>query len=148
MSKPTAPARLLAVLTASLALTATGFAVAPAQPAVAAACTGAGCNGKDPEATGCARDGKLLESRTWGQPGNVKVQLYSSAACKAKWARSVDAPSGGAVMVANRDYTVKHVRKTDGAKKYVWTPMVNGNATARACVGPQDSDALTCTGLH
>ncbi|MGW4650000.1 DUF2690 domain-containing protein [Kitasatospora sp. NPDC004289] len=146
MSRATAPSRLLAVLTASLALLATGIAVAPAQPAAAAACTGAGCNGKDPDTTGCASDGKLLETKALD--GSVKVQLFGSAACKAKWARSVDAPNGGAVLVANRDYSVKYTRKTDGARKYVWTAMVNGNNPARACLGPQNSDALTCTGLH
>lgn len=149
MPRITTPSRLLAVLTASLALAAGGLAVAPAQQAAAAACTGSGCNGKDPDTTGCARDGKLLETVALTDSGRTfKVQLFSSAACKAKWARSVDAPSGWAVLVANSNWSVKYIKKTDGARKYVWSAMINGNNSARGCVGPQNSDALSCTELH
>ncbi|GLW56851.1 DUF2690 domain-containing protein [Kitasatospora phosalacinea] len=110
-------------------------------------CTASACNGRDPVASHCDDDGKLVESRTLGGASGAKVQLFYSAACKANWARSVDAPDGGAVLVTSRNGR-KYVRDTDDAKKYVWTPMVDGTVAAQACLGPQNSDALTCTSYH
>jgi len=147
-------ARTAAALTAALLLTLTAAPAADAeadtvpQPGAAAAgCRGSSCTGKDPVAQGCDDDGRLVESKPYGSDASIKIQLFYSAACRANWARSVDAPDGGAVLVANRNGQ-KQVKNTNGAKTYVWTAMVDGSVAAHACLGPQNSDALTCTAYH
>ncbi|GAA1139577.1 hypothetical protein F4556_006916 [Kitasatospora gansuensis] len=146
------PPRILATVGATLAVllgtTAAAPALAePAQPLLAASCKAATCNGKDPVTAGCAPDGKLVESVPLATDRSIKVELFHSNACQANWARSVNAPNGGAVLVTNKK-GAKYVRNTDGAKTYVWTLMVDGTVQAQACLGPQNSDALTCTKYH
>lgn len=141
------PTRILATVGATLAVLLGTVVAVPTQPAAAATCRGASCNGKDPVQTGCDDDGKLVESEPYAADRTIKVELFYSAACKANWARSVGAPDGGAVLVINKNGT-KYVRNTNGAKRYVWTPMVDGTVKAQACLGPQNSDALTCTKYH
>ncbi|MFJ9522469.1 DUF2690 domain-containing protein [Kitasatospora sp. NPDC101801] len=145
-----ASTRILVTAAATLAVLlgpVTGASARSAQPLAAAACKGAACNGKDPVSAGCDQDGRLVESVPLASDRSIKVELFHSTACQANWARSVGAPDGGAVLVTNKK-GARYVRNTNGAKKYVWTPMVDGTVQAQACLGPQNSDALTCTRYH
>ncbi|WP_457029587.1 DUF2690 domain-containing protein [Kitasatospora sp. P5_F3] len=145
-----APTRILATVGATLAVllgTTAAVPAEPAQPLLAASCKAAACNGKDPVSAGCDSDGKLVESVPLASDRSIKVELFHSNACQANWARSVGAPDGGAVLVTNKR-GAKYVRNTSGAKTYVWTPLVDGTVQAQACLGPQNSDALTCTKYH
>ncbi|BFV60864.1 hypothetical protein KCMC57_up59680 [Kitasatospora sp. CMC57] len=142
------PTRILATVGAALAALLCTVAAAPAEPLQASAsCKGAACNGKDPISAGCDQDGRLVESVPLATDRSIKVELFHSSACQSNWARSVGAPNGGAVLVTNKR-GARYVRNTDGARRYVWTPMVDGTVQAQACLGPQNSDALTCTRYH
>ncbi len=56
-------------------------------PAAAVGCTGAGCNGKDPDSNGCSPGSVVLKSTYSGGARSVTVDLKYSAACNAKWGR-------------------------------------------------------------
>jgi hypothetical protein len=54
-----------------------------------ALCSGSGCNGTDPLATGCSADGVTVRQKwPYGNPGPLKVELRRSDACVTFWARS------------------------------------------------------------
>lgn len=74
-----------------LILCAVSPAPAAAQPAQALHCSGAGCNGKDPQVYGCWRDAVTIE--TSPMPGTAAagwqevVEMRYSAQCGARWSR-------------------------------------------------------------
>jgi hypothetical protein len=58
-------------------------------PAQAATCTYNGCNGKDPQAAGCASGATTWHE--WTEPykwGKVRVELRHSASCHSVWVRT------------------------------------------------------------
>lgn len=66
----------------------------PSQSARAATCTGSGCAGKDPVATGCYSGSTVLSSApvyAYGTGGWIvgKIELRYSSTCKTKWSRVV-----------------------------------------------------------
>jgi hypothetical protein len=80
----------------ALCVAAGGLSVVAPSPAVAAPCTGSGCNGKDPDATGCndpAIAGRPVTrfSRTVhsGDIGEHSFQIRHSPGCKAMWGRFI-----------------------------------------------------------
>jgi hypothetical protein len=87
--------KLAAVAALTLLLTTTATAMS-AQPALAASCSGTGCNGQDPGATGCA-DSNTTNARTltvhyyasanfWA---DMTVYLRWSPTCGTNWAKAV-----------------------------------------------------------
>jgi hypothetical protein len=80
--------RLLTAILATAGLTLGSFML-PASPALAATCSGNGCNGQDPAATGCASDGYTVASAPVTDPyGRVgTVELRYSPKCGTNWSR-------------------------------------------------------------
>ncbi len=74
-------------LTTGIALA--GLLLAPnttfAKSAAKYGCKAATCNGKDPQAMGCAADAKTLTARS---AYGIRVELRYSKGCKARWART------------------------------------------------------------
>jgi Protein of unknown function (DUF2690) len=60
-------------------------------PALAATCSGSGCNGKDPAATGCASTASTVATDTFVSTSAYKarVDLRYSSGCRTTWARIV-----------------------------------------------------------
>lgn len=111
-----------------------------------ATCSGGACTGQDPQASGCAADGRTVAAFTESVYPNLNkdayVELRHSNTCRAKWIR-VTAPNsdwgcGGAqsVQIQLRNFNAVGTRlatqtRTYGACEIVtakWTPMV-GRAT-------------------
>jgi hypothetical protein len=72
--------------------------------ATAATCSGSGCNGTDPQSTGCASSAITAEETSIISKSGVLVgyvDLRYSTACKTAWARTVDyySSSGGSDVV-------------------------------------------------
>jgi hypothetical protein len=68
-------------------------------------CTGTGCNGKDPEDTGCSQDAATVASQTvtfspGTQATSILMELRWSPTCKTNWARArvLSAPAGAAAL--------------------------------------------------
>ncbi|MEQ0557920.1 DUF2690 domain-containing protein [Amycolatopsis sp. NEAU-NG30] len=146
---------------AVLALLLTTLAVQPAQAGaatvapqkLAAACVHSGCQGLDPQSTGCSASASTIESFTayWGD----LVEIRHSYDCGAYWARVQSSRD-------NRDFrTAMQTGRSDGSIVHeevvtgncwpngtgipcdpVWTRMVSG-ALIRVC---HDSAKLECTG--
>jgi hypothetical protein len=137
----------------------------PTSNALAATCSGPGCTGTDPVATGCAGNVTVLSSArlwiyytpsgTWG-----KVDLMYSNTCKTKWARVTSynikvQPDGEAV---NWDYAfMKKVGLAGGyyQKKghtttiytnQVYAPGVSWQACGSLGEIGYSSDPIICTG--
>lgn len=77
-----------AAITAVAALV--GSSALGTSTAMAAPCTYAGCNGKDPQATGCGND--AVTKLEFSINIAVRVQLRWSPTCHAFWTRVVTAP--------------------------------------------------------
>ncbi|WP_441250901.1 DUF2690 domain-containing protein [Kitasatospora sp. McL0602] len=134
--------RNAATLTAALLLAATGVAALPGTASAAGSCSGAGCTGKDPQAAGCGDDAVTSASFSGA---SVRVELRYSPSCHAAWARAAGAPAGQALFVENTRGAKRQVSIRNG-QTTVWTTMIDGTVKARACLGPANSDAITCTG--
>ncbi|MFE9747177.1 DUF2690 domain-containing protein [Saccharothrix saharensis] len=74
------------LLTALVVLaTACGFSLTTAAPALAAGCYATSCDGRDPQAMGCAGDAITKDSFSWD---GTYFELRLSYNCHAVWARS------------------------------------------------------------
>ncbi len=101
----------------------------PAAPASAASCYGLGCEGKDPNYTGCASDARDLQAVTVRNSNGTavgKVQLRYSPACRASWSR-VESFSGPRYLTAaldryNGGQGIHH--KSGASKTVMYTSMV------------------------
>lgn len=124
--RPRGRARVVAALVAGVALTTTTMITAPM--ANAATCDGAQCNGKDPQTTGCAADGKTKATVT---EGDVLLELRYSASCHAKWARLVPGKFLWHFTVYNADGNHEGAWAWGTATQH--TNMVNGYPAAQAC---------------
>jgi hypothetical protein len=118
-----------------------------AGPAAAASCSGGGCNGLDPYATGCAQGayevtsaGRFLQNPYGGTNGSV-VHLFWSPSCQTNWA-VVTQPGTcsdvlGTAVWANvtslsTGQTVSYVYQNKTAPTYVWGNMVYSPGPAQA----------------
>jgi hypothetical protein len=115
-------------------------AVAAVTPSAGPLCRAAGCEGRDPLATGCAAaPGTLAEHRT---ATGATVQLRDSAVCGTSWARMWGARIGDRVEVttAGADARTHVARVTDRteADTYVHTLMsvTQPGTLVRACFLP------------
>jgi uncharacterized membrane protein len=140
------------VALASLLAAAAGVAV----PAVAHAdppppCYGSSCNGKDPQATGCAGSFAYTVASFTIDYGKVSVLLRYSDWCHANWTTiSIQqyAPAdAGEFWVQNKNGDAQYYGfdVLSGYSTY-WTNMVNGIPLARSCV--QDNVSYPNPGGH
>jgi hypothetical protein len=137
---------------ASLALPAVAHADPPPP------CYGSSCNGKDPQATGCA--GSFFTSTVASfniDSGAVTVTLRYSDWCHANWAtvyvHDILPAEGGEFWVQNTNGDAQYYGydTLSGTGGY-WTNMVNGVPLARSCVNDDlsypDPNHPGCTGWH
>jgi hypothetical protein len=108
-------------------------------------CNGATCQGLDPFTEGCANDAQTLNQNpvvlSNGQVVAI-VQLENSGACNASWAQIVTVqplpttpypvangydPGTGALVVTETGPAINAVN--------TWSPMIDGNLLAEACMG-------------
>ncbi|GAA2139063.1 hypothetical protein GCM10009760_20860 [Kitasatospora kazusensis] len=124
---------------AALLLAAAALGVLPGPAAAASRCTKAACDGRDPSSAGCAAD---AVTRASFSGASVRVELRYSPSCQAAWARATAAPPGQTLMVEDSGGARSRmtVHQTPAH-----TQMVDATTKARACLGPADSDVLTCT---
>jgi hypothetical protein len=113
-----------------------------ATPALAVGCTGAGCVGQEPSGMGCT--GATMQGvRPPG--GGPQVFLRWASNCVANWARWDDSnpqqPYGWEWWVETTDGT----RQNPLWPMAVWTFMVNGNLSARACIRGLATTGFACT---
>jgi hypothetical protein len=114
------PRRLLAGLLAVLTLAAV-FTVAPARPAQAVSCYGDYCSGKDPQASGCSADARMVAVEgVYGTGGESWVELRWSPTCKTNWAR-VNFAATSVKAVQSTGYTQTY-SGTNGS--YWWSAMI------------------------
>jgi hypothetical protein len=146
---------LLSVVAASAPSTA---GAAPVHGALAVSCSGAGCNGRDPYATGCAYGayevtsaGRYLRNPYNGTNGSV-VHIFWSPRCQTNWAvvtqPTACSDSEGTVVFANVENLstgqwIDYAYRSTTAPTYVWGNMVYAPGPARAfgeidCNGPFD----------
>ncbi|MGC9501217.1 DUF2690 domain-containing protein [Streptomyces sp. WG7] len=133
--------RIPRFLAGTLAVLALGVAVpaeASVQAAAAPACKGASCNGKNPNATGCAKDAVTpagAVARSAG--GGPAVQMRYSKKCNAVWARFESAANSnwrGKLEVRNGNPYVFNASPNYAA----YTTMVNASLATRPCVEHYD----------
>jgi hypothetical protein len=128
------PVMLLIALFGTFSQVATSYAhtAQPQRPHVT--CSGAGCNGLDPEATGCANDAYTVKVKG----GTVsfrtgRIELRYSPTCGTNWGR-VTSTIGSAQLTVS-------IRRDDGLFYFavgsgiqMWSPMVYApNSKAKAC---------------
>jgi hypothetical protein len=112
-------------------------AAVPAQGTViAGTCSGAGCDGQDPQSTGCAAD--AINAAVTSE-GGVTLQLRYSPSCHANWARMLPGQFLWHFTVYNAN-GAQH-DSTGFRQDSTWTRMVDGNVKAEACF-----DNGNCTG--
>jgi len=114
--------------------------------AAAVGCTGAQCNGKNPDVQACGEDARTVDSflvypETTANRDTL-VELRHSPACRARWLRVTPqdglAGCGGGVQLEVRirdiadDGTVLHTEKKQygGCEDQFWTMMVGKSSTS------------------
>ncbi|WP_069814631.1 helix-turn-helix domain-containing protein [Streptomyces sp. TP-A0874] len=99
-------------------------------PAAEAKCTGAECDGGDPDAMGCA--GGNARTVSTASVGAVTVEVRHSRACGAAWARITEAAPGDLVRINSGNVTQSSEVVGDEA----YTRMVSARepGQVRACV--------------
>ena len=133
--------------------------------AAAASCSGTGCNGKDPYATGCASGayevtsaGRYLHNLYGATNGSV-IHLFWSPRCQTNWpVVTQPAPCSdvqGTVVFANVENLstgqwVSYPYRSKTAPTYVWGNMIYSPGPARAfgeidCNGPYDYSGYSGT---
>jgi hypothetical protein len=136
-------ARLPSLL-AVAAMAATTLVVAPAAAHAdpTPPCYGPSCNGKDPQALGCAGgNGSSLTSLTVNNGDGVLTLRYSSW-CHANWALMTSRSGiGYSYYVENKNGDKQGGGISDFSG---WTKMVNGVPKARACM----TGTTTCTAWY
>jgi hypothetical protein len=106
------------------------------------------CTGKDPQAMGCSADAYTIDNVT-PVGGGSNVELRSSPACFAAWARDLNDNFGFSIQGST----------TNGGQPIVtfgsagpWTLAVSFKLWTRACARPagypMDQSTWTCTNWH
>lgn len=123
----------IAGLVAAAAVVAVSGLTAAAPQALAASCSGTGCNGKNPQTTGCVGDAVTV-SNAHASDGHY-IELRYSKACKALWVRG-DHFSTVKLEAGHYDscgsWVVQKTAKTPSTgywfsnetPNYQWTPMI------------------------
>ncbi|KAA6219260.1 helix-turn-helix domain-containing protein [Streptomyces filamentosus] len=145
-----------AVLLADLGGSAAPPAAAPPPPATTTAppppsalpdgvrCTGADCDGRDPERMGCGGPHATTVARV--RVGTALVEVRHSSACAAAWARITGAAAGDEVTVqAGTAVQVERVPGNGDTDAYTAMVPVPSGSGVRACATRSDG-AEGCTG--
>jgi hypothetical protein len=140
---------------AALALIAGTAVVATAPEASAASCYDRGCDGRDPQSSGCSADAYTVASKniTFAGPTHLitwPVEIRFSSACQAQWTRlkvnhapsctvsGGECPGVSIYRWAQGSYPAVSYGTSVVGNPYSWTPMV-GARTAQAqsvgCIG-------------
>ncbi len=129
------PATLLAVLFASyMGITTISASTAkPQLPRVT--CSGDGCNGLDPIATGCAND--AITVKTTGGTTSFRtgtIELRYSPTCGTNWGRVVSSVGSVQLTVSIRRETDKLFYFKVATGTILWSPMIFAKTVkAKAC---------------
>ena len=111
-------------------------------------CYGSGCNGKDPQATGCSGSFAYTVASFTVDYGYIRVMLRYSDWCHANWTTvSIQqyAPADGGEFWVENTYGNKQYYGFDvGQYSTFWTNMVNGIPKARSC----EFDNVTYNGTN
>ena len=120
-------------------------------------CYGSSCNGKDPQATGCAGSFAYTVASFNIDSGAVTVALRYSDWCHSNWTtvyvHNILPADGGEFWVQNTSGDAQYYGfdTLNGTGSY-WTNMVNGIPLARSCVHDDnsypDSSHPGCTGWY
>jgi hypothetical protein len=120
-------------------------------------CYGASCNGKDPQALGCAGSFAYTVASFNMDYGGVTIALRYSDWCHANWTTAYVHPNayadGAEFWVQNKNGDAQYYGfdTLDGPGGY-WTNMVNGLPLARSCVQDDvsypDPNYPGCTGWY
>lgn len=107
--------------------------------AFAASCSGTGCNGQDPQTSGCSVGAQILDSRYVNQNGTaIYIELRWSPTCQTNWTRVTNQTQGTRYMKA---YMVEQnvgehyaTFRSGGYGYQFWTPMKYApNILIQAC---------------
>lgn len=115
-----------------------------------AACSKGGCNGLDPNVTGCDLNAKTLSTRNFAQG---KLELRYSNTCETKWAKVTrnDGSMLSTAWVQTSDGTGKPTTIDTVVWSYMWSNMYYSNsmkacAIIYPCSGDCDANGTTyCT---
>lgn len=130
----------LALAGGPLAASAATASAVPAKAAQAAqaACRNQGCNGKDPQATGCSTTFEARSIRTAAIRSHGKqigwVELRWSPYCGNNWARVIS-QVGTANLAATATRADGAKRSAGGRGTVLWTPMVFGRDLCVSATG-------------
>lgn len=136
-----------AVIVSTFLIMASGFSGGSAHAATlhaampAVTCSGNGCNGQDPEATGCANANAFTASSVTVTDGDgvalIRVDNRFSSTCGTNWTRITSLNGNGRAIEGSitRDSDgLSFSSLTNGGGGVFWTPMVFApNVTATAC---------------
>ncbi|MQY16418.1 hypothetical protein SRB5_66170 [Streptomyces sp. RB5] len=94
-------------------------------------CRGDGCDGKDPEASGCGGD----NARTVGDTffGGAYLEVRYSEVCGAAWARITHAPVGAALDLRVGGDKARHTEADADGEAYTAMTAVDDPAGTEAC---------------
>jgi Protein of unknown function (DUF2690) len=111
-----------------------GFPVASAHAANAqVTCSGNGCNGLDPEKTGCAADAFTVQTAVFS---DSYVQLRYSPTCGTNWGRVYSRVGPANLIIRSQRIDGLSYTFSGGKFNYAWSAMVYApNVQARACGG-------------
>lgn len=101
-----------------------------------ATCSGSGCNGVDPQGSGCsAITGQFTQKDGSAGSGTVQADLRYSSGCQSKWSRATNIYPGAIRKLSARltDNTVSHLNVEPSFSSSIyaqlWTDMHNGSST-------------------
>ncbi|GAA2025438.1 hypothetical protein GCM10009839_24430 [Catenulispora yoronensis] len=104
-----------------------------------ASCSNKGCNGKDPQTTGCSTTDQARSIRTTPIMSNGKqigtVELRWSPFCGNNWARVTVAGGGTAHLTATATRHDGAKMTATGKGTVLWTPMIFGRDLCVAATG-------------
>jgi transcriptional regulator with XRE-family HTH domain len=111
------------------------------------ACTGAACDGKDPQTTLCGVEPDTVLHRQ--VPGGFGLEIRYNPMCRAAWARVWNVSRGDRLSFSAAGQPVQSVTDTrsGGVDPFVYTPLAGitgGHRTLRACVTLHGSPRPEC----
>jgi hypothetical protein len=113
-----------------------------------ASCSNQGCNGKDPQATGCSTTFQARTIRTaaiWSHGKQVgRIDLRWSPFCGNNWAR-VTSTSGSANLAATATRADGAKMSASGKGTVLWTPMIFGRDLCVTATGTVNGATATTT---
>ena len=96
-------------------------------------CSGNGCNGLNPETTGCGADAYTVQTAVFS---NTSVELRYSRRCGANWGRVTSRVGRAFLVIRTQRIDGLTYTFTGGNFNYAWSAMVYApTVRARACGG-------------